>query len=70
MSKVTLEVDDDFLEQFLAPGIMGPRAGDADRTAWLLVLPGEDPCICDSFEEAAEGMRQWLKPRVRRRSKR
>lgn len=40
---------------------------DAGRMiSWVVYLPNECGCICDSFEDAADMVREWLKPRRRK----
>ena len=70
MAKLKIDVSaDDFAEAYGGPCIVGPSKTLASPQAWLLYLPGEVPCICDSFEDAADAMREWLAPRVKRRAK-
>jgi hypothetical protein len=64
MAKISIEVDEErFFSSSGAPGITGPGKGDVS-SAWMLYLPGQTPCICDTFEEAAAAMRDYLRPRV------
>lgn len=51
---------DDIFEQINAPVILGPSPG-SESDAWLLYLPDETPCICDTFKDAAAGMQEYLK---------
>lgn len=59
--RVQVELDlDDVFEQLDLFCIMGPSD---ECNGWTVFLPGEVPCICDSFKEAAQTMRESLKRR-------
>ena len=67
MAKATVEIDlDGVLSHGSAPAILGPEAG-AESRAWVVYLPAEIPCICDSFTDASALMADWLGGRKRRR---
>lgn len=61
MAHLMIEVSaDDFFEASESPGIVGPAKGD-ESSGWVVYLPGETPCICDSFDEAAAVLHHELK---------
>lgn len=70
MTKLSVDVSlDDLFEQSGAPAIVGPDR-DTESEAWVVYLPGEVPCICDSFEDAADMMREHLAKTAQRRRSR
>jgi hypothetical protein len=48
---------DAFFDAYCAPGLIGPTE---ELGGWVVYLPGEVPCICDTFEDAADMMREHL----------
>lgn len=60
--KHTININlDSLLEKHGTTAIVGPGAEDEPGTAWVVYFPGETPCICDSFKDAAGLMRDLLK---------
>jgi hypothetical protein len=60
--KHTININlDSLLEKHGALAIVGPGREDEEGTAWVLYLPDETPCICDSFKDAAGAMNEYLR---------
>lgn len=73
--KLTVDVDmDEVMYAARGPAIVGPAKEDEVKGhRWVLYLPGQYPCICDSFEGASAAMREYLvaakpRPSSKRRS--
>jgi hypothetical protein len=64
--KLTVRVGtDEVIQSLRAPVILGPCKG-SHTEGWLLYLPGQTPCICDSFDDAANLMRSALARKAQR----
>ena len=56
--RIEVEVDiDNIIEE------SGGAAIIESEFAWILYIPGQVPCICDTFKDAASGMNEWLRKR-------
>ena len=64
--RIEVDIDPDEMLHGVAAIVRDPAT-----LAWVLYLPGQTPCICDTFKDASSGMNQWIakeKKRAKRRA--